>query len=386
MKKIALLLSLVLLVSLLLSSATANDPVVTRSYVDNVFAPSIRAAANNAIQSDIAATQSRLRDQMSMLSNHFSNASAEEMIVQSSSNLIRDAIHRMSMAPMSTTRNMLIQLPDDMTMALVVGSTFVLERGQAYLATTAINLTTGIEQQPGTAMTINHIYLTVEGGRAVNGSINAVLRVDGTYRFERTYREQFSEHAHALRSLGLFRGSHNGFELNRPLTREEAVIFMIRFLGLEEAAVEADLPNPFDDHLPSWARPHIAYAHQRGYVRGMGGTMEGQFGFGRLISMPEFITLVLRTLGYTEEQDGFRWTTAPDFATEIELFTYAEMTEFRNPFMRDHVAYLGFYLLFGELRDEDITVLDRLIERGVFTMEEAEAAIVMVTMERIESV
>ena len=43
--------------------------------------------------------------------------------------------------------------------------------------------------------------------------------------------------AQMLCDLGLFRGTENGFELEKPMTRAEAAAMLTRFLGAEQEAL-----------------------------------------------------------------------------------------------------------------------------------------------------
>ena len=59
--------------------------------------------------------------------------------------------------------------------------------------------------------------------------------------------------ADALNQLGLFNGTDKGYELEKPLTRLEALIMLIRLSGKEIDALypEEELTHPFTD-TPDW--------------------------------------------------------------------------------------------------------------------------------------
>ena len=57
--------------------------------------------------------------------------------------------------------------------------------------------------------------------------------------------------AQMLYGLGLFRGTQNGFELDRVLRRDEAAAMLVRFLGGEEQALAGEWSHPFTD-VPQW--------------------------------------------------------------------------------------------------------------------------------------
>ena len=61
--------------------------------------------------------------------------------------------------------------------------------------------------------------------------------------------------AEALKTLGLFQGTNKGFELEKTLTREQAITLIVRLLGAEAEAKEKSPEHPFTDVL-AWASPY----------------------------------------------------------------------------------------------------------------------------------
>ena len=113
-----------------------------------------------------------------------------------------------------------------------------------------------------------------------------------------------AEAAHALSYLGLFRGTGNGFELERLTTRQEMVVMVIRLLGMEDLAFAAYYSHPFTD-VDSWASPYIAVAYEYGLINGVS---DNQFGRDVQPTMAHFLTLVLRALWYNDSEGDFHWT------------------------------------------------------------------------------
>ena len=62
--------------------------------------------------------------------------------------------------------------------------------------------------------------------------------------------------AEALKTLGLFQGTNKGFELEKTLTREQAITLIVRLLGAEAEAKEKNPEHPFTDVL-AWASPYV---------------------------------------------------------------------------------------------------------------------------------
>ena len=80
--------------------------------------------------------------------------------------------------------------------------------------------------------------------------------------------------AQMLYSLGLFQGTDQGFELERPMTRGEAAAMVTRFFGGEEEALKQNQPAPFDD-VPGWAAPYVGWLYRNGLAQGVSQTKYG---------------------------------------------------------------------------------------------------------------
>ncbi len=69
---------------------------------------------------------------------------------------------------------------------------------------------------------------------------------------------RYENEAVMLQDLGLFKGTNNGFELERQPNRAEAGVMLIRMLSKEAVALSEDNDHPFDD-VPKWASPYVGY-------------------------------------------------------------------------------------------------------------------------------
>ena len=124
--------------------------------------------------------------------------------------------------------------------------------------------------------------------------------------------------AEALKTLGLFKGTDKGFELERQPSRVEAVVMLIRLLGKETEALSGSWTHPFDD-VPVWADQYIGYAYENALAnRGD----DGKFGTGAATAQM-FATFVLRALGYNDSAAkgavDFTYNGAVQYATERGL-------------------------------------------------------------------
>ena len=128
--------------------------------------------------------------------------------------------------------------------------------------------------------------------------------------------------ANALHTLGLFNGTGtdaNGnpiYDLDRAPTREEAITMLIRLMGKEADAKRQDWlwNTPFTD-VSNWAKPYIGYAYAYSLTSG---TSETTFGGKQKVNTTQYLTFVLRALGYEDGTD-FQWDKAWKLSDEIGL-------------------------------------------------------------------
>ena len=114
--------------------------------------------------------------------------------------------------------------------------------------------------------------------------------------------------AQTLHELGLFKGTGTDaagkpvFDLNRAPTRAEAVTMLVRLLGKEDEALAGDWNTPFID-VADWAKPYVGYAYANGLTAGVSQT---RFGSESSVTAAQFLTFVLRALGYHHRSRRFR--------------------------------------------------------------------------------
>lgn len=108
-----------------------------------------------------------------------------------------------------------------------------------------------------------------------------------------------------LYNLGLLKGVSSrelDFGYDLIANRNEAITMIVRISGCEREALSGNYNSPFKD-IDNWAKPYISYAYENGITRG---TSETTFSGHSPITKEEFVTLVLRTLGYKDGED-FYW-------------------------------------------------------------------------------
>lgn len=167
--------------------------------------------------------------------------------------------------------------------------------------------------------------------------------------------------AQALYDLGLFQGTGNNadgtpnFDLDRTPTRAEAVTMLVRLLGKDAEATAGSWTTPFTD-VADWAKPYVGYAYTNGLTTGTSATT---FGGEAPINVTQYLTFVLRALGYTSGTD-FQWDSAWTKADEIGLtngYTYNAST---TTFTRGDVANISVGALYTKGKGEDKTLGEKI--------------------------
>jgi len=91
--------------------------------------------------------------------------------------------------------------------------------------------------------------------------VNVILSAEDTTRYE--------EYAEKLATIGVFKGTPAGFELDRQPTRLEGLVMLIRLLGKEDEALSIkDEASVFTD-VPDWGIPFTNYAYKNGLTKGL---------------------------------------------------------------------------------------------------------------------
>lgn len=166
-----------------------------------------------------------------------------------------------------------------------------------------------------------------------------------------------SEAVEVLEVLGLFHGTDEGYELEREPTRGEALVMLIRLLGVEETALGGAWRHPYTD-MQDWLGPYVGYAYQAGLVRGVDST---SFAGADTASVRDYITMVLRALGYTENAD-FTWSDCIPFADSLGL-THGEYSGVSS-FTRGDMALITYTALTTKLSGGDTVLIERLYLDG----------------------
>ena len=187
--------------------------------------------------------------------------------------------------------------------------------------------------------------------------------------------EEQTQAADALHTLGLFQGTSTkadgtpNYDLDRAPTRNEAVTMLIRLLGKESEAKAGKWETPFTD-VAQWAQPYVGYAYANGLTNGTSATA---FGGESLVSAAQYLTFVLRALGYSSGAD-FQWDASWELSDRLGI-THGEYSASNNGrFVRGNAAEISVNALPAKQKGSDETLAQKLIADGVFTEAQYRAA------------
>ncbi len=344
----------------------ADDPVVSKSYLDTVFVPGLmnyaRAALQQARQPAIAAVIEKAQNMNKPLS------------AESVADLVKDSVSgRLNRyAPKGTV----LTLQSGQTLTGSGGTVVSVVSGTANLVGTVVDFSLGKDLVTGDVMPAKHMLGLLTGGRV--RALSAVrLEVFGYYRLQPAPRALYTDLAGALNTVGLLAGTGNGYELERAGTRVEVLVMMIKLFGENDAALAYKGKHPFTD-VPAWAEAYVAYAYNKKYTAGTSATT---FSPGSLASANQYATFLLKALGYDSDKD-FTWTGAVSYAAQTGLYTKAEAELFSGDFSRDTMAYMSWYALFGKIKTSREVLLDKLVSQGAISSGQAAKAKASVTRAR----
>jgi len=170
-----------------------------------------------------------------------------------------------------------------------------------------------------------------------------------------------------FRGVGVFADGSPNLAVDRAPTRAEAVVMVVRLIGGEAEALSGSWKSPFAD-VPEWAKPYVGYAYGNNLVFGVGG---GAFSGNSAITASEYITLVLRSLGYASGTD-FDCSKAWVLSDEIGI-TGGRYSAETKQFSRGNAAEILFNALGAKMKGSDNTLCTLLIGAGVFTKDAASA-------------
>lgn len=383
MKRYGLALAAALLIFWGVMSALASpvpgtpaDPLVTLSYITEKFAPMLTDEAAKLAEASLNAKNTSLNE---LLSGVTANKDlAEKAASAAMVSAINTRVSREFTDTGGLYKPVTVSIPSGRTLTVARGTSVVLTSGAARVYNPALNMTSGASMPPGSAVPQNQEIFFADNGGGIRFDTAASLLVCGRYALTvQAYIPKYRDLAAALNGMGLLRGTGAGYALNRPATRAEALYMMLYLMGEIDAAESYTGESPFGD-VPDWARAAVAYAYDKGYTKGMSAAVFGS----QLNSTPDqYVTMLLRIMGYDDSAGDFEWNRAVEFAVSKDILTAGERTALNSGFLRDQMVYVSYYALDARVKTGE-TFGQRLVSRGVLSESAMAAARSKVTRVR----
>lgn len=335
----------------------SDDPLVSKSYIDGTYTTQAVTQAESRIaqrhDSLYADAEAKLK------------AKHEAYLTQLSGGTSGGGSYQAAFQD--------IRVKQGDTIRVTAGSGFLLLAGSGDLSCTGkktIDLSSGWEKGAG-ALTQGRRYLVMEDTTATITvtSPTAVLSLEGYYTLTESSMTDYNALADALHIMGLFQGSDtgygSGYDLEQAPTRIQGLIMFLRLIGEEKAALSTTAACPFTD-VPAWCQSYVAYAYEKGYTKGMDEAAK-LFGTNDTLTAGQYVTFLLRALGYSEsgESPDFTWDTALQRSVELGVLTAGERQTLESgTFLRAHVVYLSYFALDAAQKDGSGTLQQRLVAAG----------------------
>lgn len=215
-------------------------------------------------------------------------------------------------------------------------------------------------------------------------SKTAVVDYQGPYAFSYSTNTDYNAIAAALKTMHLFQGSFtgygDGYDLEVAPTRLQALIMFIRVLGEENDALAYTGSTPFTDITPgTQSEKYVGYAYSKGYTNGYSATT---FRPSQTVTASQYMEFILRALGYSSADNKDLSGTLTNALTN-GVITEGELAALQGgTFLRADLAYVSYYALDAAVSGSRQTLGDTLMDKGVFTVREKQAADALVTSGR----
>ena len=354
---IALVMSLGLVAAA--SGGSAADPVVSKSYVDGVFFERVIANARTAVESALNSFRSKYISRI----NSESNASvSSDSFVSATADAVLRGLRAKGKYLYSSRYMAPISLKAGDSITGNAGTMLMAREGSIKCTSgSVISITQGKEITGGTALGRYTTFMFPEGGGKIEVISNdAKVYIDGVYSVS-PYEIRYMDEAYAMKELGLVRGTPTGMELARSSTRAECITMLIRLLGEEKGALSGKHAHPFTD-VDAWVDPYVGYSYRMGYTKGTSAT---KYSGTMLTDAAQYMTFILRSLGYSEEAGDFTFRTAVADSVRLGVISDSLAKELSaNEFRRDHMMHISYVALSANVKGRDMTLLAKLVANG----------------------
>lgn len=169
--------------------------------------------------------------------------------------------------------------------------------------------------------------------------------------------------AEYLNKIGLIQGTGYGYGLDSITTRAQGAVIIVRLMGKEKEAIEMSYSHPFDD-VPYWADDYIGYLWENDISKGIDDDL---YGSDLLLSPSDYMTFLIRVLGYREDEGDFKWNTSLEKAVEIGIINSTEFSQYKqkkNCYRNDMVLF-SYRALDADLKNGNgVSLLRMLMDDG----------------------
>ena len=113
----------------------------------------------------------------------------------------------------------------------------------------------------------------------------------------------------------------------------------------------------------------MGYAYRMGYTKGVSNT---RYDGSSLTTAAQYLTFVLRSLGYSEEAGDFKYVSAVSDSVRLGVIPQSFADELSKvEFKRDHVMRISYLALVAKVKGTNSTLLQTLVTKGVVTQSAA---------------
>ena len=362
----------VVIIALLSVAGTSADPLLTVSYFSETYLPGVAQRTAQKLESGLSSALSSAESRGRSIRSEKLAADTKDSVAKELAREIVSALIASERVYAGGFRKAYFTQGEQISGS--AAASFYVESGTfIYTGSGLIDLTAGGNVASGSALKSGVYYIFSEEPQAVLrvNSASASLRLNGAVKTT-PFAAKHRDFADALKLLGLFKGTDKGYELGREATRLEGLVMLIRLLGEEQQALSYTGQNPFTD-VPAWGDRYVAYAYSKGYTNGISKTL---FGASNYITGAQYVTMVLRALGYDDAAGDFVWDKSFDKAVSVGLYTASSAAAAQSGvFLRDQVVEASCNALFIGLKNTNVRLIDNLSGRGVFTAEIMELAV-----------
>lgn len=174
-----------------------------------------------------------------------------------------------------------------------------------------------------------------------------------------SYALEYAKEGKVLESLEIIDSASKYDEL---IKRVEVAAIISRLFENEENLSNLNISFEFTD-VPNWGKKYVNYLYRNEIING-----KSNYNFGSTENMKphEFMTIILRILGYSDKKGDFKWNASLEKALEIELIDSEQYNEIKKELYisRNYVYLTLCNALFKHVNDVDVYLLESLFYNG----------------------